>query len=398
MIILGCGKHARRHSVPGSHAIESVAHPAQEGEPGDSGSRTGSPLGVPVAVVKALHERTVWREQLASVNRTELQPHYLERDSSTGHACNLSFDAARPTLLHQLTTVDESFPPPLNSAQVNPKARPGELPDLTRGTGKKIAKLPSNTSVYLQGSAHTLYQQLAKETGYSEHQLRITKAGDGGLVPNDKSITLASAGLEDGGVIQVKDLGAFSTMYAAVASRQTADRIQAPRSHGRPSSSSSILDLYLFIRFSISCGRTSTRMHPSSRPPFKRSRASPSPCTFSNATNPGLTITALALYIFGEVANLNTHLVLRSLRSPGGTERGVPKGFGFDWVTCPNYLFETIAWTGILLLNKSWSTAVFIVITVAQMAAWAKKKEMRYRKEGGAKYQKKRYSMIPGIW
>lgn len=114
--------------------------------------------------------------------------------------------------------------------------------------------------------------------------------------------------------------------------------------------------------------------------------------------SPLLVYPALAMYIFGEVANLNTHLVLRSLRSPGGTERGVPQGFGFGWVTCPNYLFETIAWTGILLLNQSWSTAVFVAVAVAQMLLWAKKKETRYRKEGGTRYQKKRYAMIPGIW
>lgn len=113
---------------------------------------------------------------------------------------------------------------------------------------------------------------------------------------------------------------------------------------------------------------------------------------------PAITYSALALYTFGELANLNTHLVLRSLRSPGGTERGVPKGLGFNWVTCPNYLFESIAWTGILMVNRSWSTAVFIAVAVGQMGVWAKKKESRYRKELGGKYKKKRFSMIPGIW
>jgi len=114
--------------------------------------------------------------------------------------------------------------------------------------------------------------------------------------------------------------------------------------------------------------------------------------------NPLLTYAGLALYAVGELANLNTHLVLRNLRSPGGTERGVPKGFGFDWVTCPNYLFETMAWVGILMINRSWSTAVFLVVAGVQMAAWAKKKEGRYRKEGGGKYQKKRFAMVPGVW
>lgn len=106
----------------------------------------------------------------------------------------------------------------------------------------------------------------------------------------------------------------------------------------------------------------------------------------------------LVMYSVGELGNLNAHLVLRGLRSPGGTERGVPKGLGFDWVTCPNYLFETMAWTGVLLVNRSWSTVVFISVSVAQMALWAKKKESRYRKELGGKYKKKRYTMIPGVW
>ena len=43
-------------------------------------------------------------------------------------------------------------------------------------------------------------------------------------------------------------------------------------------------------------------------------------------------------------------------------------------------------------------TAVFVVIAVVQMALWAKKKERRYRKELGPKYQKKRYAMLPGIY
>ena len=112
---------------------------------------------------------------------------------------------------------------------------------------------------------------------------------------------------------------------------------------------------------------------------------------------PALTYPALVLYIIGELGNLNAHLVLRSLRKPGGTERGVPKGLGFDWVTCPNYTFEILAWLAILMVNKSWSTAVFIAVAVTQMVLWAKKKESRYRKELGTAYKKKRFAMIPGV-
>lgn len=118
----------------------------------------------------------------------------------------------------------------------------------------------------------------------------------------------------------------------------------------------------------------------------------------AQAGYPPLTYAGLAVYIFGELANLNSHLILRSLRSPGGTERGVPKGLGFNWVTCPNYLFEALAWVGVLMVSRDWTAALFLAVSGGQMALWAKKKERRYRKEGGGRYQSKKFAMIPGIW
>lgn len=114
--------------------------------------------------------------------------------------------------------------------------------------------------------------------------------------------------------------------------------------------------------------------------------------------SPLVTYTALALFVIGELGNLSTHLTLRGLRSTGGTERGIPQGLGFSLVTCPNYMFETIAWAGIWLTTWSLGTGLFIVIAVGQMALWAKKKESRYRKEFGDKYQKKSFGMIPGLF
>lgn len=115
-------------------------------------------------------------------------------------------------------------------------------------------------------------------------------------------------------------------------------------------------------------------------------------------TNPLIIFTALVLYTIGELGNLSTHLTLRGLRSAGGAERGIPKGLGFDWVTCPNYMFETIAWVGMLLMSFSLSTLIFVIVAVGQMAVWAKKKESRYRKEFGDKYSKKKFGMIPGLF
>ena len=111
-----------------------------------------------------------------------------------------------------------------------------------------------------------------------------------------------------------------------------------------------------------------------------------------------ITYAGLLLFVVGELGNLSNHLTLRNLRPSGSTERGIPQGLGFNLVTCPNYMFETVAWTGIAMVSWSLSTVLFAVVAVAQMGLWAKKKEGRYRKEFGGKYRRKTYVMLPGIW
>jgi very-long-chain enoyl-CoA reductase len=117
----------------------------------------------------------------------------------------------------------------------------------------------------------------------------------------------------------------------------------------------------------------------------------------AKADTPALDIIGTVLFLFGEVSNAIVHLNLASLRTAGGTERKIPKGYGFGIVTCPNYMFEVIAWVGIIIASRSWVVAVFIVWGSAQMAVWARQKETAYRKEFPDTYKKKRYVMLPGL-
>jgi len=116
------------------------------------------------------------------------------------------------------------------------------------------------------------------------------------------------------------------------------------------------------------------------------------------ASDLGIMSVALMLFILGELGNLQTHMILRDLRPAGTGQRGIPKGIGFDLVTCPNYTFETVAWVGIWIMTYNLSPLPFIVPAVGQMALWAKKKEMKYRNDFGDKYEKKRFVIIPGIY
>lgn len=109
---------------------------------------------------------------------------------------------------------------------------------------------------------------------------------------------------------------------------------------------------------------------------------------------------AILLFVIGEVGNFSAHVTLMNLRSAGGSERGIPTGGVFSMipVTCPNYFFEIVAWIGIWMANRSLSTLLFLVVAGGQMGVWAMKKEMRYRREFGDKYGRKRFVMLPGIY
>ena len=55
-------------------------------------------------------------------------------------------------------------------------------------------------------------------------------------------------------------------------------------------------------------------------------------------------IASTVLFCIFEFLNLQCHLVLKNLRKPGTTERGIPKGWGFSHVSCANYFWEAMAW------------------------------------------------------
>ncbi|KAJ5908810.1 Steroid alpha reductase family protein [Penicillium taxi] len=125
---------------------------------------------------------------------------------------------------------------------------------------------------------------------------------------------------------------------------------------------------------------------------------SPNAAAATDEPNHVLIYAGLALFVFGELANFNAHLVLRHLRQPGTTQRGIPRGFGFSIVTCPNYFFEIVSWIGVFLVSQfNLSVILFAIVGGGQMWAWAWKKEKLLRKEFPDRYKKKRTVLIPYI-
>ncbi|ETN43801.1 uncharacterized protein HMPREF1541_11125 [Cyphellophora europaea CBS 101466] len=297
-----------------------------------------------------------------------------------------------------------------------------------RPRGKPIKSLPETVELPAGAKCADLYAVLAKQSKYSVHQLRVTKGSDGSLVANVRDGTVHSTGLRDQSTVYVKDLGpqigwqtVFVIEYIGPVLIHPLIYMLAPYIYKGPAYEASqmqktvlvaILAHFLKREFeTLFVHRFSAATMPV-RNVFKNSAHywilsgvnmaywlyAPA-SSAAGPTNQILLATGLALYGLGEMGNLSTHLTLRDLRSAGGGERGIPQGWLFDLVTCPNYLTEIISWIGVYLISGlNWSVLFFTVAAGGQMAAWASKKERRYRKEFGDKYHKKRYTMLPGIW
>ncbi|KAG8984878.1 3-oxo-5a-steroid 4- dehydrogenase [Tulasnella sp. 427] len=104
-----------------------------------------------------------------------------------------------------------------------------------------------------------------------------------------------------------------------------------------------------------------------------------------------------AVWAFAELSNLICHITLRNLRPAGTRQRAIPYGYGFNSISCPNYTFETLAWTTVLALTWDPAVAIFLVVGTVQMVFWAIKKHKNYKKEFGKEYPK-RWVMFPFIF
>ena len=72
--------------------------------------------------------------------------------------------------------------------------------------------------------------------------------------------------------------------------------------------------------------------------------------------------------------------MLARLRSDGSKEYKIPRGFGFNFCTSANYMWEILGWLSFNVATQTLMGYVFMVCGAAQMAVWAKAKHSRLRK------------------
>jgi len=107
----------------------------------------------------------------------------------------------------------------------------------------------------------------------------------------------------------------------------------------------------------------------------------------------------LIIFAISELGNLTCHVMLRNLRPAAGSKlRPIPKGFLFNYVSCPNYTFEVAGWVGFSIMTGILASYAFTFVGFMQMYDWAKGKHAGYLKTYGDEYKKLRRSvMIPFV-
>ncbi len=107
-------------------------------------------------------------------------------------------------------------------------------------------------------------------------------------------------------------------------------------------------------------------------------------------------IIGLGLFVIGFLINNISDNILLNLRKPGETGYKIPKGFLFNYISCPNHFGEIVEWIGFALMTLSPAALSFAVWTFANLAPRAIHHHQWYLKTF-SDYPKNRKAFIPFV-
>jgi protein-S-isoprenylcysteine O-methyltransferase Ste14 len=107
-------------------------------------------------------------------------------------------------------------------------------------------------------------------------------------------------------------------------------------------------------------------------------------------------LTGILLFILGFVINKSADEKLRSLRQKNPSEYVIPRGWLFEYVSCPHYLGEIIEWAGWGLMTWSLAGFAFFIFTFANLFPRAVASHNWY-KATFSEYPRERKAVIPFI-
>jgi len=105
----------------------------------------------------------------------------------------------------------------------------------------------------------------------------------------------------------------------------------------------------------------------------------------------------ISFFTFGFLVNQISDYKLINLRKPGALGYKIPKGFLFNFVSCPNLLGELIQWLGFAIMAWNFPATSFFVWTAANLIPRAIGHHNWYKKHFND-YPKNRGALLPNIW
>jgi len=102
------------------------------------------------------------------------------------------------------------------------------------------------------------------------------------------------------------------------------------------------------------------------------------------------------VFAVGMAINLEADRRLLALRAPGESGYRMPRGWLYEYVTCPNYLGELLEWTGFAIACWSLPGLAFALYTAANLGPRALANRRWYR-ETFPDYPAERKALIPWV-
>lgn len=107
-------------------------------------------------------------------------------------------------------------------------------------------------------------------------------------------------------------------------------------------------------------------------------------------------IAGLIVFLTGAGINLRSDHLLINLRKPGEIGYKIPRGFLFEYVSCPNHLGELIQWGGFALMAWNCPASTFFLWTAANLIPRAMDHHRWYASHF-EKYPRKRKAIFPWL-
>lgn len=107
-------------------------------------------------------------------------------------------------------------------------------------------------------------------------------------------------------------------------------------------------------------------------------------------------IAGVGVFVAGYVINKKADRILLNLRKPGDSGYKIPRGWLYEYISCPNYLGEILEWTGWAIATWSLPGLAFALYTAANVGPRAMSNH-RWYQEKFSDYPRQRKAIIPFV-